>query len=118
MLLVLHCYIEIPTIFRLYEHFKKQFIRDFDNFYLISFKVIFTLIYTCIAYVVIPNCITSQDHLLLDAPLYNVSQPPQLSVIIPTISGMYDGVNVNTLSKVNGRVSRRKCMSVHAREQS
>ena len=38
-LLVLHCYIEIPAIFRLYEHFKKQFIRDFDNYYLISFKV-------------------------------------------------------------------------------
>ena len=34
-----YCYIEIPTLLRLYEHFKKQFIRDFDNFYLISFKV-------------------------------------------------------------------------------
>ena len=33
----------IPAASRLYERFKKQFIRDFDNFYLISFKVTFTL---------------------------------------------------------------------------
>jgi len=28
-----------PLFFRLYEHFKKSFMRDFDNFYMISFKV-------------------------------------------------------------------------------
>jgi len=32
------CYIT-PLLYRLYEHFKKSFMRDFDNFYMISFKV-------------------------------------------------------------------------------
>lgn len=46
----------------LYKSFKKYFTRKLDNFYLISFK----------------------DHLLLNAPLHNSTEPPLLSVIIPT----------------------------------
>lgn len=45
-----------------YKSFKKLFTRKLDNFYLISFK----------------------DHLLLNAPLHNSTEPPLLSVIIPT----------------------------------
>jgi len=52
---------------KLYEHFKKSFMRDFDNFYMISFK----------------------DYLLLDAPLHNSSEPPLLSVVVPMDSGIY-----------------------------
>ena len=46
----------------LYKSFKKFFTRKLDTFYLISFK----------------------DHLLLNAPLHNATEPPILSVIIPT----------------------------------
>ena len=45
-----------------YKSFKKFFTRKLDTFYLISFK----------------------DHLLLNAPLHNATEPPILSVIIPT----------------------------------